>query len=133
MALGIPEHDIAWAKSLLAGPAYEEDERSYKVAVHAVIAALLSPQNLAAPNFPELLASVFRDNTPDLASLGLDAAGHAAVEEGVAVGHMSSFKNAMANLAGGQWGAAQFVWIPRAIEFGLGEELREAFAGVVAD
>ena len=132
MSLSIPEQDISAAKALLEGPEFAADERAYKVAVHRVIAALLSPENLARPEFPTLLASVFQENTPALEALGLDEGGRNAVQDGIAVGHMSSFKNAIANLAGGQWGAAQFIWLPRAVEFGLGEELRAAFEGLVA-
>src|SRR4029079_3113877 len=29
------------------------------------------------------------------------------------------------------WGVAQFLWIPRAVEFGLGEDLSEAFRRLV--
>jgi hypothetical protein len=37
----------------------------------------------------------------------------------------------MANLAGGKWGLAQFVWIPRAVEFDLGPEIADAFRNLV--
>lgn len=37
----------------------------------------------------------------------------------------------MANLAGGKWGLAQFVWIPRAIEYDLSTTIAEAFRELV--
>lgn len=42
-----------------------------------------------------------------------------------------SYRAALANLAGGRWGIAQFLWIPRAVEFGLGVDLRDAFGRLV--
>src|SRR5262249_31772616 len=46
-------------------------------------------------------------------------------------GSVRSYRAALANLSGGRWGVAQFLWIPRAVEFGLGEDLREAFGRLV--
>ncbi len=37
----------------------------------------------------------------------------------------------MGNLAGGKWGLAQFAWLPRAVEFGLGPPVADAFRGLV--
>ena len=90
MTILIPEGDISWARNLIGSSEYAADERSYKVAVHFVVAALLSQSNLSSPRFPELLASVFQENMPDLAALGLDRAKSAEVQEGIAVAHLSS-------------------------------------------
>jgi MoxR-like ATPase len=42
-------------------------------------------------------------------------------------------RQGLANLSGGRWGQVQFGWIPRAVEYGLGDDLRAAFESLVGD
>ena len=78
---------------------------------------------------PALLANVFGETMPDLDALGISAADQAFIDEAVA--STGAFRGAMANLAGGRWGLAQFTWIPRAIEFELGSVIADAFRDLV--
>ncbi len=48
-----------------------------------------------------------------------------------AVGGGGGLRGAMGNLGGGKWGLAQFAWFPRAVEFGLGGSLADAFRALV--
>ena len=112
---------------------YWDQERGYKDGVHVVISALLSPAAMVREEFPSLIANVFKETLPDLDALGISAPDQKRVRAGVAGLGASALRGAMANLAGGKWGLAQFAWIPRAIEFGLGEEFAQAFRELVAD
>ena len=66
---------------------------------------------------------------PDLDALGIAADDQAFIEQAVA--STGGIRGAMANLAGGRWGLAQFTWIPRAIEFELGSVIADAFRDLV--
>jgi MoxR-like ATPase len=129
MRVEIPLADIAWFRDVLGTEAYLHEERNYKLALHRVISALLAPEVLADSRFPALLSAILGEDDPDLSALGIGAEQPALPQPGSDV---RSYRAAVANLSGGRWGVAQFLWIPRAVEFGLGEDLREAFEQLVA-
>lgn len=128
--LPVIEPEIAqWFTELLQSDEYARQERDYKVAVHRLVERLLSPPLVEDQAFPTLLARFFRGElTPeDVGLVGEDAAdvrrrlGSSGVD----------LLGAIINLTGGRWGVPQFVWIPRAVEKGFGEDLRTAFRGLV--
>ncbi|MDQ6884557.1 MAG: AAA family ATPase [Candidatus Dormibacteraeota bacterium] len=98
--------------------------------MHLVFAALLSPRNSGREDFPSLIADIFAHPMPNLSTLGLAADEEAFVKAAVSGG--GGLRSAMANLAGGRWGLAQFAWIPRAVEFDLGPPIADAFRTLVA-
>jgi 5-methylcytosine-specific restriction protein B len=129
MRVEIPPADLAWFRSVLGTEAYLHEERNYKLALHQAISALLAPEQLADSRFPEVLSAILSEDDPDLSALGIGSAELDLLQ----TGGTRSCRAAIANLSGGRWGVAQFLWIPRAVEFGLGEDLREAFAKLVDD
>jgi hypothetical protein len=129
----LPTTDVQQAKKILAAANYWKEERSYKSAVHTVIAALLAPSSLADPQFPQRLANVFGEPNPDYAALGISPEQSQDIDKQLAESSVTKFRAAMANLAGGKWGLAQFLWIPRAVKFELGEELRAAFQTLMSE
>lgn len=132
MKVMIPKAEaIAFAARMKAAE-YREQERDYKDAVHQVISALLSPANMAREDFPSLIANVFKETIPDLDALGIPKSEQSRIKSGVA-SLSNKVRGAMANLAGGKWGLAQFAWIPRAIEFKLGGEFAQAFRELIDD
>ena len=98
--------------------------------VWRVMAVLLAPATTERSDFGDLIGDVFREAMPGLEALGLSAEDRAFVEAAeLGPGHL---RGAMANLAGGRWGLAQFYpWLPRAVERGLGEPMAEAFRRLV--
>ena len=134
MAVIIPASEAARFSARLDTDEYKRDERDYKVAVHLVITALLSPRNIEGGKFAELIADVFNisgGKLPDLDALGIVPAQQAVIKAAATTQPSGAFRNAIANLAGGRWGIAQFIWIPRAVEHGLGEQIAEAFRTLV--
>jgi len=129
MNVEIPAVDVAWFRDVLGTEAYHNEERNYKLALHRAISALLAPELLADSRFPTLLSAILGEDDPDLSALGI---GPTELEL-LQAGGMRSYRAALANLSGGRWGVAQYIWIPRAVEFGLGEDLREAFRKLVDD
>ena len=132
-AMTLSKEDVQQAKKILAAANYWKKERSYKSAVHTVIAALLAPSSLADAEFPQRLANVFGESKPDYAALGLSPEQLQDIDKQLAEASVTQCRAAMANLAGGKWGLAQFLWIPRAVEFELGEELRAAFQTLMSE
>ena len=130
MELVVPQTEADRFRDVLTTDDYRSQERDYKLAVHTVLSALLSDETRERSDFPSLLGNVFQEAMPDLDALGIAAADQALVKQALApVG--GGLRGAMANLAGGKWGLAQFVWIPRAIEFELGAAIADAFRGLV--
>ena len=132
MHVTIPPVEAADFAKTISTEAYRADERDYKWAVHLVMAALLSEPVLSRDDLGDIIGNLFSDPYPDMDLLGLSAEDQAFVEEAA---HKSfgagGLKSAMANLSGGRYGLAQFIWIPRAVEFGLGPQTADAFRGLV--
>ena len=131
MKVVVPPKEAATFREQLATDGYRATERDYKVAVHLVLSALLSEPNLSRDDLPSLIANLFHEATPDLDSLGIGADDQAFIRQAVAPLGGGGLRSAMANLAGGKWGLAQFMWIPRAIEFDLGDPIADAFRDLV--
>jgi MoxR-like ATPase len=109
-------------------PEYARDERDYKVAVHAVFSRLLSPPLIDSPDFPRILKSTL-EGAPDFERLGLRPEERDAVVQ--ATKPVGDFRNAFANLCGGRWGVAQYIWMLPAVDLEFGDSLRAAFKGLV--
>lgn len=126
----IPREHIEAFRKELATDQFVRDERSYKDAVWRVMAVLLAPATMERSDFGDLIGNVFREAMPDLESLGMSAQDRAFVEAAdLGPGH---FRSAMANLAGGRWGLAQFYpTLSRAVEHGLGDPTADAFRRLV--
>jgi MoxR-like ATPase len=107
---------------------YKRDERDYKVAVHEVVSRLLSPSALAASTFVPRLCAFF-ERRLELDDLEIPPSRQEQIEE--AVSDVYGITNAFVNLAGGRFGVNNFIWIPAAVEHGLGEGVRDAFAVLV--
>lgn len=131
MEVVIPAKEAANFARHLTTDRYRTQERDYKVAVHYVLAALLSKKNIERADFPSLISDVFQEPLPDLEALAIDEQKRNLIKAGLANLGAGALRSAMANLSGGKWGLAQFSWIPRAIEFGLGEQVAEGFRGLI--
>jgi len=129
MRLEVPPAEVTWFREVFGTEAYLHEERNYKLALHRAVSALLSPELLADSGFPALLSAILDEDDPNLSALGIGTA----ELELLRAGGVRSYRAALANLSGGRWGVAQFLWIPRAVEFGLGDDLREAFGRLVDD
>ena len=127
----VPEQEAAEFAARLKTDQYRKDERDYKVAVHKVISALLSDANANREDFPALIANVFSEPIPDLDALGLSAEDQLLIKNALGTMGAGALRSAMANLTGGKFGLAQFIWIPRAIEFGLGQPIAAAFRDLI--
>ncbi len=127
MKVDVPASDVAWFRDVLGTEQYLREERNYKLALHRAMSRLLAPAAMADNRFPEALAAILGEDDPDLTAIGIGPAELELLKES----GVRSYRAALANLAGGRWGVAQFLWIPRAVEFGLGVELRDAFARAV--
>lgn len=124
--LRIPAADLEWFRGILGTEGYVTEERAYKDAAHLAISALLSPETLDSPEFPRLLADLLRGDhsrLPNASQIG----------ENLRKGGLQDVRSCLANLSGGRWGLAQMLWIPRAVEYGLGDELRDAFRGLIGE
>lgn len=128
MRVDIPPAEIAWFRGVLGTPTYLHEERNYKLALHGAISKLLTPELLTDSRFPALLSAILGEDDPDLSALDIGAAEPELPQPG---SDLRSYRAALANLSGGRWGVAQFLWIPRAVEYGLGEDLREAFSRLI--
>ncbi len=115
-------------QSLVASAEFESEERAYKVALHEVLLRILDPGALDQPESAQRLADFFRDRL-DLAELGFSSEDADAI--GSAAAPLGGIRGAFANLCGGRWGVNNFVWIPGAIDAGLGQPTLEAFARLV--
>jgi hypothetical protein len=128
--LVLPQAEVNGFAHVLGTAEYARDERDYKVAVHEVISRLLAPEMLASPEFPALLAAFF-ERKLDLADLGIEGELEKSIDDAVAGAPLYGITNAFINLVGGRYGVNNFIWIPAAIEKGLGETFRQAFAALV--
>lgn len=118
-----------WFKGYMQTDEYRRGERDYKWALHLLAHQLFSPSVLESDDFPRLLARFFKGElTPQDVDLPVEDARF--VDEMFSSGG-SSLHAAIANLTGGRWGVPQFTWIPRAVERGLGEDLRAALSGLL--
>jgi hypothetical protein len=126
MRVQIPEHELRNFKRTIGSEPYERDERDYKVALHFVIGSLLKPEAVGRSDFPVLLKGVL-ENVPDYESLGMDASRQQDATTRFERSGIPGPRGALTNLSGGRFGLAQFIWIPRAMEFGLGAELQSVF------
>lgn len=137
MKVVIPPQEAAMFAEQLSTDWYRKGERDYKFAVHLILSALLSEQNMNREDFPSLIADVLQEAMPDLGTLGLGQEDQNFITKAVgttAVGSLGggAIHSAMANLSGGRFGLAQFIWIPRAInDYDLGEPIADAFRGLV--
>ena len=124
--VAIPAKHLELFRSELGTDRFKRDERSYKDAVSVVMRALLSPATTAREDSADLIRNVFGDAMPNQDALQLSAEDRTVIAGAdLGPGH---FRGALANLAGGRWGLAQFYpWMPRAIERGLGEPVADAF------
>lgn len=130
MQVEVSAADVAWFRDVFGTEDYLRGERYYKAALSNAISALLTPESLADSRFSERLAAVLVEDEPDLTALGVGSTNIRLLRDG----GLRSYRQALANLAGGHpWGLAQFLWIPRAVEFGLGDELRGAFERLAED
>lgn len=125
------EPEIAeWFREHLENPEYARAERDYKVGVHLLVSRLLSAPSVDTPRFPDLLARFFRGKL-EPEEVGLDGKDAAEVRRRFGSSGVDLL-GAITNLAGGKWGVPHLMWIPRAVELDLGEELRAAFRALVA-
>jgi hypothetical protein len=131
LKIAIPPAEAANFAKQLRSDRYRKEERDYKLAVHVVISALFSETNLAADNLPTMIADVFGKPMPDLEALGVGFDDQQFVRQSVAQFKAGGLRAALANLAGGKWGLAQFSWLPRAVEFDLGEPIADAFRALI--
>jgi SpoVK/Ycf46/Vps4 family AAA+-type ATPase len=125
----VPANEANEFAKLIATERYRNEERDYKWAVHLVLSALLADRNLSRPDITDLISDVFGQTMPDLAALGLSQEDQQIVQ--AAPLGAAGIRGAMANLAGGKWGLAQFSWIPRAIEYQLGMPIAQAFRDLI--
>ena len=126
--LVLPQAEVDAFAAYLETPEYAREERDYKLAIHYVLRALFSPDRLASRDFESLLSAFFAREL-DLDRLDLDEGDRAFVERSVAPLH--GLTNAFVNLCGGRFGVNNFIWIPGAIQDGLGADIHQAFAGLV--
>jgi MoxR-like ATPase len=123
------EAKVAEAKSLLQDIAFEKKEIGYKRGVSQVLRRCFEPDALEADGLTELLPALIRGH------LELDAIlDPSSAEEVQAIFSSAGFPSAgraLFNLSGGQFGFAQYVWLPKAIEYGLLDEVRSAFKGLL--
>lgn len=131
MKVSIPSKEAAGFAKQLGSDTYRKDERDYKVAVHLVLSALLSEENVRRDDFPSLISDVFQQPLPNLSALGILQKDQKFIKDILTPFGSGGLRSAMANLAGGKWGLAQFSWLPRAIEFDLGELVADAFRRLV--
>lgn len=131
MQVVIPEDEISRFSKQLSTDSYHREERDYKVAVHLVLRALLSEEKSTRDDFPQLIANVFKEAIPDLQALGIRKEDRDFIKSAVAPLGAGAVRAAMANLSGGKWGLAQFLWLPRAIDFDLGPQVASAFRSLV--
>jgi AAA domain (dynein-related subfamily) len=131
MKVVIPVKEAVKFAKQITTDSYRKRERDYKVAVQRVLSALLSSANIGRDDFPSLVSNVFKEPLPDLGALGIAEQEQDFIKAALATLGAGALRSAMANLAGGRWGLAQFIWIPRAIEFGLGGPIADAFRGLI--
>lgn len=128
MPVSVPAEDARAFAAAMKSPEYQRNERDYKVAVHLVMSRVLSPPVIHSADFSEILRSTL-EGTLDLDALGLGPEERDFVTR--ATTEVGDFRSAFANLAGGRWGVAQYVWMLPAIDLGLGDDLRAAFRSLV--
>jgi hypothetical protein len=129
-AVAIPTEHVELFRTELGTDRFNREERSYKDAVSLVMRALLAQATTEREDFANLIRNVFGDAMPNYDALGLSAEDRTVIAN--ADLGPSHFRGALANLAGGRWGLAQFYpWMPRAIERGLGEPVADAFRRLV--
>lgn len=128
MALAVSIADADAFAETMRTPKYARNERDYKVAVHTVVRRLLAPPVIDREDWAELLRG-FLEGKTDFTSIGLTD------EERVRVVEVSNasgdLRNQLANLAGGRFGVAQYIWMISAIEKDLGTELQSVFKALV--
>jgi MoxR-like ATPase len=125
MPIAVSAEEAKAFAETMKGPDYAGQERDYKLAVHTVLSRLLSSPAIDSPQFPHLLKSGLEGDV-DFNALGLGGP-----QDGPIRAQAAGFANDFANLSGGRWGVAQYVWLLPAVEMGLGEALRGAFKAVV--
>jgi len=123
----VPVDEAKAFASLMQTSQYRQDERDYKWAVHLVLSRLLSRDG--RDDLPTLIADLFGQAMPDLDRIGIAPDDQTFIRS--AVPGPGGLRGAIANLAGGRWGIAQFIWIPRAVDFGLGAQMADAFMQLV--
>jgi hypothetical protein len=129
MAIRIAPSQAKLFKESFKDPAFADNERKYKWAVHLLISRLLSADYLNSEAFPALLASLMRGQL-DPATVGLSKADQEDTDAGFRHVKWQQYQ-ALANLCGGRWGTPQIDWIPIAVEHGLGEGVQSAFQGLM--
>jgi hypothetical protein len=131
MGIQIPGELAEWFREQFASEGFEREERSYKWAVHLLISRLLSEECLDSEAFPSLLARLMTGKL-EPTDVGLPSDDVAAVVKGLGTVAGGQYQ-ALANLCGGRWGVPYLDWIPIAVEYGQGEDLRAAFRSLVDD
>ncbi len=125
----INSEQVSAFKRYFESPAFAEEERNYKWAVHLLISRLLSDRYLNSEEFPALLSSLMLGEL-DPADVGLSEADQRAVKDGF--GDVSGGEyQALANLCGGRWGVPYIDWIPIAVEYKLGVRIQSAFQALL--
>jgi MoxR-like ATPase len=124
MAIQINSQQAAVFKEYFEAPAFTEEERNYKWAVHLLISQLLAVDYLSSPEFPALLAKLMIGEL-DPSDVGLSAEEAQVVQAQFAT-HNDQYQ-ALANLCGGRWGTVQLDWIPISVEYDFGLGLQFAF------
>lgn len=118
-----------WFRGHMQTEQYAQEERDYKWALHLMVSRLLSEPLISSERFPGLLAKLFNGElTPEDIELPEDEA--EAVNAVFRSGPIS-LQGAVTNLVGGRWGVPQIMWIPRAVEYGFGEDIRTALRGLL--
>jgi 5-methylcytosine-specific restriction protein B len=129
MSIQINPQQAVMFKRHFETPAFAEEERGYKWAVHLLVSGLLSERFIGSESFPSLLAKLMTGKlTPQDMSLASDDADAIEAELQNMDGGLFG---ALANLCGGQWGTLQLYWIPVAVDYGFGERLRQAFRALL--
>jgi hypothetical protein len=131
MGVTIALGEMADFAETLATKEFGEEERDYKWAVHIVLHALLTEPVISRDDLGSLLSELFTDPFPNMDTIGISLKRQAFVKAATHAFGKAGLRGAMANLCGGRFGLAQFSWIPRAVEFGLGPQIAVAFRDLV--
>ena len=130
MVIHINSQQASAFKRYFESPAFAEEERNYKWAVHLLVSHLLAEDSLSSHAFPPLLAKLMLGEL-DSSDVGLSADQAQFVQTQFAT--PNDQYQALANLCGGRWGVPYLDWIPIAFEYELGGAIQSAFQGLLGD
>ena len=115
-------------QGVLGSDDYLGEERNYKLAVHRAISALLGPEGLSDSQFPTLLSSILGEDDPDLTPLGVGSMPSSSLSE-----RHEELPRGDREPLGRAMGSRAVPVDSKGGGFGLGEDLRDAFAKLVDD